>query len=111
MSKRRIVQQGEQDFINGVVKAIMKCDVSNEHYLLDYNGVLKYRACKVIDPKLEKQIDSGEVKARCIFEKSLIRNFHYKAGGADDLAKQWAIRSVKKVILHGKKTSVAVYGR
>ncbi|QCJ44745.1 hypothetical protein FAY30_24265 [Bacillus sp. S3] len=111
MAKTMILQKGERDYINGVVQAIMDCDVSNEHWLLDYDGVLEYTACKAIDAALEAQINSGKIKARCYFGEFLIRNFHYKAGGTDDLSRQWAKKAVKAVILHGKKTALATYGR
>ncbi|MGM7681779.1 hypothetical protein ACSVDA_06440 [Cytobacillus sp. Hm23] len=41
----------------------------------------------------------------------MIVDFHFKAGGTDDLARQWAKNAVKDVIEHGKKTANVVYGR
>ncbi|WP_067730938.1 hypothetical protein [Oceanobacillus damuensis] len=108
---RDYIQKGERDFINSVVKAIIKKDISKKHYLLDDKGIMRYKSF-VIDDKSSnmefKYEDGTPVKVVCIFGEELIKDFHIKAGN-DDLAIPWAKRAVKSVIGHGKKVAKTVY--
>lgn len=107
MGSQRYIQEGEKEFINGVTRVVMECDVSNNHYLLNDAGVLTYIVSSR-KPRVGLQIN-GETKVLCVFSKGLIRDFHDKARGTDDLAKQWIKRAVRDVIDHGKDVPRIVY--
>ncbi|WP_028391983.1 hypothetical protein [Bacillus cihuensis] len=107
MGSQKYIQKGEKEFVNGVTRAVMECDVSNKHYLLNASGVLTYIVSSR-NPRVRLQVNS-ETKVLCVFSKGLIRDFHEKAGGTDDLAKQWIKRAVRDVIAHGKDVPRIVY--
>ncbi|MBZ5752442.1 hypothetical protein [Metabacillus rhizolycopersici] len=100
---------GEEEFINGVVKAILINDTSKLHILVNNNGFIKY----ITYPNnhhFDDIVDNygRPVKMLCVVSEKLITDFHYKAGN-DDLSKGWAKRAVKSVIDHGKEVSKSYY--
>ncbi|MFJ7974874.1 hypothetical protein ACIQZI_04070 [Peribacillus sp. NPDC096379] len=107
MGSQRYIQEGEKEFVNGVTRVVMECDVSNNHYLLNDAGVLTYIVSSR-KPRVGLQINS-ETKVLCVFSKGLIRDFHDKARGTDDLAKQWIKRAVRDIIDHGKDVPRIIY--
>ncbi|MEC1759873.1 hypothetical protein [Schinkia azotoformans] len=113
MSNKRksFIQKGERDFIDAVVKAVLKNDVSKEHYLVDAKGLMRYASFEVdpLQPIADIKYENGEpAKVVCVFSKELIEDFHFKAGN-DDLTKPWIRKGVQFVIEHGKKTAERVY--
>ncbi|KMY51007.1 hypothetical protein [Peribacillus loiseleuriae] len=107
MGSQTYVQSGEKEFVNGVTRAIMECDVSNNHYLLNNAGVLMYIVSSR-NQRVGLQVNS-KTKVLCVFSKGLIEDFHDKARGTDDLAKQWIKRAIRDVIDHGKDVPRIVY--
>lgn len=107
--KKNFIQKGEQDFINGVVKAVLKNDTSSQHILVDHDNVIRYLTFPK-DFKFHDIVDDYDRPAKilCIFSEKLITDFHHKAGN-DDFSKGWAKRAVKSVIEHGKKVSKNFY--
>ncbi|MCM3160976.1 hypothetical protein [Metabacillus litoralis] len=107
--RKNFIQKGEQEFINGVVKAVLKKDVSKQHILIDHSNVLKYITYPK-DHKFDDIVDNygRPAKMLCVFSERLITDFHYKAGN-DDLARPWARKAIKSVIEHGKKVSKDYY--
>lgn len=109
MKKKSFVQKGENDFIVGVVKAVLKRDITKQHILIDDSGLLKYLVFPVeqyIDDIASP--DGSRVKILCVFSKELIEDFNEKALN-DDLSKVWAKKAVKYVIAKGKETAEEIY--
>ena len=113
MKKKRkeYLQNGEGNFINNVVKAVVNKDVSKVHYLVDDNGLMRYFSYEVdkANPIIDLKYENGEhAKVVCVFSRELIEDMHYKAGN-DDLTVPWIKRAVKSVIAHGKQVAEVVY--
>ncbi|GGE62161.1 hypothetical protein [Priestia taiwanensis] len=47
----------------------------------------------------------------CFIGKDIIEDFHEKADGNDDLARQWAKNGVRHVIKYGLNTADYIYNR
>ena len=95
--RKEYIQEGELEFINKVVDAVVKKDVSKVHYLVDDHGLMRYVSFVKNKDKPIKDIvyDNGEsAKVVCVFGEKLIEEIHNKAGD-DDLTKPWIRRAVK----------------
>ncbi|MEG9294962.1 hypothetical protein V6B33_00740 [Mangrovibacillus sp. Mu-81] len=105
---KKKLSSGEEAFIRGCMKVILKNDTSKEHRLYELrNGVRKY---VVHNRPHEKLVyEKGEsVKCICIVSSTFITDFHNKAGN-DDLTKPWIRRGLISLIRHGEKISYLLY--
>ncbi|MGD6803940.1 hypothetical protein [Rossellomorea aquimaris] len=106
--RRNKLSFGEEEFIKGCTKAIIKKDTSKHHrlYVLK-NGIRRYVAHD--NPNEDLVYENGElVKCICIVSKEFILDFHYKAGN-DDLSKPWIRKGLLDVMKHGEKVAETLY--
>lgn len=111
INRRKYIQNGENEFINHVVNAVINKDVSEVHYLVDDCGIMRYFSFKAdpAKPIVDLRYKNGKfAKVVCVIGQDLIENLHDKAGN-DDLTKPWIKKAVTSIIAHGKQVAEEVY--
>ncbi|WP_028400583.1 hypothetical protein [Ectobacillus panaciterrae] len=102
--------KGEQHYIAGCVRAILRKDTSRKHMLVVDNGKKLYvtvteklmQDCEVLGE------DGKEVMYLCIIGKELIEDLYSKAKKEEN-PREWARDAVEYVLENGKRTASQLY--
>lgn len=86
-------------FATLVTDACMNNDLTNEHYLIEFNDRSRKYVAMPILTSLNRDIGS-KYKVICKFDVKMIERYHLEAGN-DDLSKTWLESAVYQII-YGK---------
>ncbi|MGM7684655.1 hypothetical protein ACSVDA_21340 [Cytobacillus sp. Hm23] len=102
---RQLVE--EIEFIEGVVRAILVCDTTQDHWLLEHKKEFHYVATsnKSIIKELVNKSDYVPV---CIIDSTIIADLN-SYGKSSMLTIDWCLERVKFLLQTGKKLSKQVY--